>query len=133
MNYDLIEFLRYSTVRFILVGAFNTAYGYFSGIAIYKLLCDHVNIVIIGLIANIISITVSFSTYKIFVFKTKGKWLKEYLKCYLVYGGMGIVSIFLLWLYMSKLENNIWISQCLVIISTIFISFIAHKNFTFKK
>jgi putative flippase GtrA len=127
-----MQFLRHSSIRYLLVGAFNTLFGYFNGVVIYKLLIGITSIFIVGFISNIVSITISFVTYKTLVFQTKGKWLREYAKCCLVYGVMGIISIFFLWLYLNQFGMNIWLSQGLVILSTTLISFLSHKNFTFK-
>lgn len=118
--------------RYLYVGTWNTIFGYVTGVLTYKLINDISNVIIVGIVSNIISISMSFLTYKIFVFRTSGNWLREYLKCYLVYGIMALLSIFMLWLFLDLLQINIWISQGLIILATTVISYTSHKKFTFN-
>lgn len=124
--------LNNKKIHYLLVGGFNTLAGYLIGIGIYKVLNSDFGIVWVGIIANIISITVSFLTYKLLVFKTKGKWISEYAKSYIVYGVVAIIGIFLLWFFMEKIIISIWLAQALIMVITIAISYIAHSKFTFQ-
>ena len=87
--------LNNEKIRYLLVGCFNTLAGYSIGVGIYAALKNNFDIVLIGLIANFFSISVSFLTYKIIVFKTKGMWLSEYMKSFMIYGGIALVGIYL--------------------------------------
>lgn len=118
--------------RYLYVGTWNTIFGYVTGVLTYKLINDISNVIIVGIVSNIISISMSFLTYKIFVFRTSGNWLREYLKCYLVYGIMALLSIFMLWIFLDLLQINIWLSQGLIILATTAISYTSHKKFTFN-
>jgi putative flippase GtrA len=120
-------------IRYLVVGGINTIFGYVIGVAIYKALINQLNIISIGIISNVLCITLSFCTYKIFVFRTKGNWFSEYLKAYIVYGGMAIVGVILLWLFVDIGGLNIWVSQALIILSTVIFSYIGHARFTFKQ
>ena len=71
--------------------------------------------------------------FKRFVFKTiNTNWFFEYLRSYVVYGVKAVVGIFVLWLFVSILNINIYISQAVAMLVTIFLSYTGHKNFTFK-
>jgi len=120
-------------IRYLLVGGFNTLVGYFIGIAIYKALGSNLGIIWVGIISNIFSITVSFLSYKTLVFKTKGMWLTEYMKSYMIYGGIVVISILFLWLFVEKMNISIWLSQALVIGVTVTISYLGHSRFTFRR
>lgn len=119
-------------LRYLFVGGVNTIFGYFCGVALYKMLVPGFNTATAALIANILAITFSFLTYKIFVFKTKGNWFSEYLKAFVVYGSVALVAIFLLWIFIEKLNISIWLAQGLVTVLTIIVSYIGHARFTFK-
>jgi len=120
-------------IRYLLVGGFNTLVGYFIGIAIYKALGSNLGIIWVGIISNIFSITVSFLSYKTLVFKTKGMWLTEYMKSYMIYGGIVVISILFLWLFVEKMNISILLSQALVIGVTVTISYLGHSRFTFRR
>jgi putative flippase GtrA len=81
---------------------------------------------------NILNISMSFFTYKYFVFKTKKNWLQEYLKSYIVYGGAALISLCMLWLTVDYLKIPFWIAQALVMLLGVSISYIGHNRFTFK-
>jgi len=119
-------------VRYLVIGSWNTIFGYCLGVSLFVLMNKHFHIVFIACVANIIAISMSFFTYKKFVFKTNGNWVSEYIRCYVVYGFNAVLGIFLLWFFVDIVRVNIWISQGLSILFTVFISFFLHKNFTFK-
>ena len=109
------------------------AFGYGIGVALFYSLSPRLHTVVIGVLANILAITMSFTTYKLFVFKTKGNWLSEYFRSCMVYAGMALLGVVLLWLMVDHLGIKIWLAQGLVIASTVVISYIGHARFTFKK
>ena len=115
-----------------MVGAINTVFGYAAGVALYKLLVPAVDLIFTIIAANILSITFSFLTYKIFVFRTSGRWLVEYCRAYLVYGGVALLGIFLTLFFMKIIGLSIWSTQALVSIVAIVVSYISHKRFTFR-
>ena len=70
-----------TALKFIIAGIWNTIFG----IALYSgviLVFGEKNYLILNIICNIIAITQSYFCYKFFVFKTKGDYLKEYIKMY---------------------------------------------------
>ena len=118
--------------RYLLAGAWNTAFGYLSGVAIYYEYGNKLGILLVAISSNILSISMAFLTYKLFVFKTKGNWAIEYMRTYLVYGFSAIAGILLLSIFVKSLNIKFWIAQGLVIIITVVISYLGHKKFTFK-
>jgi putative flippase GtrA len=120
-------------VLFLLAGGINTLFGYMIGVSVYAVIGDRLNIIWIGMISSYLSITFSFLTHKIFVFKTKGMWLFEYLKAFVVYGGIAIIGVFFLWFFVEIMNISIWISQALVSCLGILISYAGHSQFTFRR
>ena len=59
-------------MRYLIAGGWNTVFGYSAGVVLYYLMREQFHIVIIGVIGNVLAISMSFLTYKLFVFKTKG-------------------------------------------------------------
>ena len=129
----LSKFLEDEKIRYLLAGGLNTVCGYFVGVGAYLWLGGWMHIIYISILANILAITISFLTYKIFVFRTHGDWLKEYLKMYLSYGLTAIIGTLLLWLFVDSFSINIWLSQGLVLSTVFLFSFFLNRNFTFKR
>ena len=119
-------------LRYLCVGGWNTLFGYTVMIFLYSVLSPHFHIVLIALIANILAITMSFLTYKIWVFKTNGNWIIEYCKCYFIYGGLALLNVALNWFFVDIVNLSIWISQAISIPIAVVISYLGHSRFTFK-
>ncbi|PQV52516.1 GtrA family protein [Paraburkholderia sp. BL21I4N1] len=124
---------RKKMLRYLLVGGLNTAFGYFATVGLYYALRPHLHIVVIGVIANVICITESFITYKLFVFNSREPWLREYLRCYVVYGSSALIGIAGLWLLVNILGIPFWLAQGLLMSVSVAISYAGHDRFTFKK
>ena len=126
------KLLKKQSLRYLLAGGWNTVFGYGIGVGLYTILSSQLHVAVIAAIANILAITMSFLTYKLFVFKTTGNWLSEYGRSYLVYGSMALLSIVLLWAMVDYLGMDIWYAQALVILLTVGVSYLGHKFFTFR-
>jgi putative flippase GtrA len=90
-------------LRYLGVGAFNTFFGYISFVVILTLLNAalparllYLTVILASLLSMPLNITVAYLGYKFFVFRTKGNFLAEWLKCFAVYGtGMipGLIAL----------------------------------------
>ena len=67
------------------------------------------------------------------MFRTPGHWLKEYLRSFVVYGSSAVLGIMLLWLLVDGLRMPIWAAQGMVILFTVFVSYLGHARFTFRR
>ena len=126
------KILQKQSLRYLMAGGWNTLFGYGVGVGLYTVLSHELHVAVIAAIANILAITMSFLTYKLFVFKTTGNWLSEYGRSYVVYGSMALLSIALLWALVDYLGIDIWYAQALVVLLTVGISYLGHKFFTFR-
>lgn len=115
-----------------MVGVFNTVFGYALSLLVYHFLQNDLSIVLIGIMINVISITVAFLGYKLFVFESSGNWLHEYLRCYVTYGFSAVLGIALIWLFVEQWGWIFWFSQGLIIILSTVISYFMHRHFTFR-
>lgn len=119
-------------IRYLLAGGWNTFFGYIVGLALYYGLEGRIHVVMVGVIANIMAISMAFVTYKLFVFRTKGNWIGEYFRAYLVYGATGIMSVGLLWILVDGIGLPFWVGQGVAIVLTMVVSYVFHARFTFK-
>jgi putative flippase GtrA len=89
--------------RYLCIGVFNTLFGYISFAVILTLLNAalparflYLTVMLASILAVPMNITVAYLSYKFLVFRTKGNYLGEWLKCFTVYGtGMipGLVAL----------------------------------------
>jgi putative flippase GtrA len=80
-------------VRYLLVGVFNTLFGYTAFVIALTLLNGalpqrflYLTVVLASVVSTPLSITVAYFGYKFFVFRTHGNYLVEWLRCFAVYG-----------------------------------------------
>jgi putative flippase GtrA len=80
-------------VRYLCVGAYNTVFGYTAFVIILTLLNAmlpgrflYLTVILASVLSMPLNITVAYLGYKFFVFRTKGNFLGEWLKCFAVYG-----------------------------------------------
>jgi putative flippase GtrA len=128
-------------VRFLLVGGFNTVFGYGLFAALnWALTPVPGGYLIATVLANLIAITVAFLAYKWFVFRTSGNYLGEWLRCMAVYGssvaigliGMAIlVPLFRRWL--SHPQEASYIAGAILTGFTVCFSFVGHKTISFRR
>ena len=118
--------------KYILAGCWNTLFGFGVGVGLYKLMSPNVNTVLIGVFTNFIAIAMSFFVYKKYVFRSEGDWLFEYCRCNLTYGGTAVLGVFNFWFFIEILHFNVWTAQILLMVLNAIITFVLHKNFTFK-
>jgi putative flippase GtrA len=80
-------------LRYLCVGVFNTIFGFSTFAVLFTLLSSATAARYVSLIAPLaavistpLNITVAYLGYKFFVFRTHGRYLVEWLKCFAVYG-----------------------------------------------
>jgi putative flippase GtrA len=100
--------------RYLCIGIFNTFFGYISFVVVFTLLNAvlpghllYLTVVFAWMLATPLNITVSYIGYKFFVFRTKGNYLGEWLKCFAVYGAGTIPGLVVLSALTRFLESTI--------------------------
>jgi putative flippase GtrA len=103
-------------VRYLCVGVFNTFFGYLSFAIILTLLNAalparllYLTVILASVLSMPLNITVSYLCYKFFVFRTKGNYLGEWVKCFAVYGtGMipGLVALSALTRFLQSMIHS---------------------------
>lgn len=85
-------------IRYLLVGGWNTAFGYATYAVLTWVFSRHVahGYMYAAVLGSLVTISVAFFGYKWFVFKTKGNYLREWLRCFMVYGAASLPNLLLL-------------------------------------
>ena len=128
--------------RYLLVGGFNTVFGYglfallnwlFTGLGSYSYLYASV-------VTSLIAITVAFLGYKWFVFRTRGNYLIEWIRCIGVYSSSMVIGPVGLSILVPILRRNLhkpesapYIAGAIMTGLTVIISFLGHKNISFRQ
>jgi putative flippase GtrA len=116
---------------YLVCGVINTLFGYFGSIGLYYILEKLLITFWIIVIIKVMTITFSYLTYKVFVFKTKGNWIREYLRCYVSYGAVSLITMAILLVLVDYFKTPFWLAQLITICIAAAFSFIAHSYYTF--
>jgi len=119
-------------IRFLLAGGWNTVFGYFAYATLYYLFSAKIHYMLLLIVSYVLAITNSYISYKVFVFKTKGNVLKEYIRFYFVYGASLLINLILMPILVEICHIHPLIAPILLLVITVIISYIGHKNFSFK-
>ncbi len=127
--------------RYILVGGFNTAFGY----GLFALLnwgltpVMQYGYLVAMVVSNLVAITVAFLGYKWIVFRTRGNYLREWLRCMGVYGGSMAISFAGMAILMPIARRHMqhpqevsYIVAAVLTLVTVIVSFLGHKNISFR-
>ena len=132
----------WQVVRYLLVGGFNTCFGYALFVA-FNYLFRSLGVYgseIASLLGNVIAITVAFLGYKWFVFRTHGNYLREWLRCLSVYGSSMLFALVMLppltlllrrWCGHSQMASNV--AAAILTVVTVAASYFGHKHFSFRR
>ena len=128
--------------RYLLVGGFNTFFGYglfallnwcFNGLGSYSYMYAAV-------LSNLIAITLAFLGYKWFVFRTRGNYMAEWIRCLGVYGSSILIGLVGLPMLVTILRHQLlrpepapYIAAAIMMPITVLFSFLGHKNISFRQ
>lgn len=134
-------------IRYLIAGAANTLFGivdtmFFTWLFLH-LVPGHEALMTSAatVVATPINISVSFFSYKYFVFCTKGNTLREYLRSFLVYlpslliGASCVAPLTVLLRRQMGTHAQLapYMAQACIIGATIVLSFLGHKHITFRR
>jgi putative flippase GtrA len=128
-------------LRYLVVGGWNTLFGY-ACFSVLTALLDRVlkhGYIIASVLASLINITVTFFGYKWFVFKTRGNYLREWLRVVGVYStsiliGAALLPVLVFFIHhISHWDRAApYVAGALLTMCSMMYSFLAHKQFSFR-
>jgi putative flippase GtrA len=136
-------------LRYLVVGVVNTAIGYamflvmlvtvgrwaggFTNSPVPLLAAvGHKGYLVAQWAAWACTVPVSTMTFKYLVFHSKGHWLRQVGKAYLVYLPAQGVSMLILWLTVQIIHLSPAIGQLVAVAFATVVSYLGHKYFTFR-
>src|SRR5271157_3067103 len=127
--------------RYLLVGIWNTLFGY-GTFALFTAILNPIvphSYIWASLLSSLLNITVAYLGYKWFVFKTKGNYLREWMRCVAVYSGgvvLGLIALPVLVLLIRRNTHFVaeapYIAGAVLTVFVVVYSFLGHKKFSFR-
>ena len=127
-----MKFLNNEKIRYLLVGGYNTAFGYILFVLLLIIFNSRAHYLILLIISHVVSVTNAFLAYKFLVFKTQEPWLPEFFKFNMVYLGTLLINLIALPIMVNLLTIRPIVAQAWFVVITVLISYLGHKRFSFK-
>lgn len=118
-------------IRFLFIGGLNAVISYFVFVLAVFVIGDKYYQICAALQWGISSIF-SFVNQKVFVFGTKGNWIREYLKCCATWLISYIMNALILEVPVKYCRMNVYLAQILSIFSVSVLTYVLFKYFAFR-
>jgi putative flippase GtrA len=119
-------------VWFVIVGGYNTAFG-FAAFAAFHFLFSDLHYLGVLLLAHVVSVINAFFAYRLLVFKVRGNVLRDLMRFWTVYLGALAINAAALPVLVDVIGLHVLVSQALVVFVTALVSYVGHKRFSFKR
>lgn len=123
---------RNEQTRFLLVGAFNTAFGYLAFVVLYLLAGNRFHYLLLAVLAHFLSVIVAFLGHRLIVFRAAGPWFAQFIRYNLSVLGVMLASLLGLYVLVELLGQHPLLAQAIVTSLSVAISYFAHRHFSFR-
>jgi putative flippase GtrA len=124
-------FRRREQLLYLVVGAWNTIFGYSVWAIMQYLLGDYLNYLVIVVLSWPIAVLNAYLGYRYIVFRSRGPVLKELPRFSLVYLVTLAVNLVLLPIALRVLPFNIYVVQALLTTIVVVCSYLSHRYYSF--
>ena len=119
-------------LAYILVGAWNTIFGYAVFALLYYLLGAHLHVDVVLLLSFVPSIINAYIGYRYVVFRSTGNMTRELPRFVVVYAVTLAANLVVLPLALRWLPWNVYVVQGLFTAVIVALSYLGHKFFSFR-
>ncbi len=119
-------------IRYLAIGAWNTAAGYGIFVGLYFALREHAGYIAIAMISHFLAVTQSFLTQRHLVFRSERCWHEEYIRFNLTHLGTLLVGLGSLSIMIEGFNTPPLIAQATITFVVVISSYFIHKHFTFQ-
>ena len=123
---------RREQILYLVVGGWNTLFGYGVFVALYAWLGDDVPAAAIIVASWAISVANAYLGYRYLVFRSHGRILRELPRFSAVYLLTMAVNLLVFPLAMRLLPLNAYAVQALFTVAVVITSYVGHKHFSFR-
>jgi putative flippase GtrA len=122
---------RREQVQYLVVGAWNTAFGYAVWAALEYLFHDLLDYWVIVIASYPIAIANAYLTYRYIVFRSYGPILRELPRFSTVYVLTLVANLIALPVLLSVLPFSIYVTQAVFLVGVVVASYLGHRHFSF--
>lgn len=124
---------RNEKFRYLLIGAYNTAFGYGAFAVLWGLWNQSLHYFAILCISHVISVTNAYFGYRIFVFRSKNDGWHEFARFNTVYLGTLAFNVVSLPALVEWFNFHPLAAQGVIVVVTVVSSYLLHRRFSFRQ
>lgn len=124
-------FRRREQLLYLVVGGWNTVFGYGVWALLQLVLGDRLHYLVIVVMAWPMAVLNAYLGYRYLVFRSRGSILRELPRFSLVYVTSLIVGLVALPILLNVLPLSIYVVQALLTVIVVIASYVSHKYFSF--
>lgn len=129
----LRSLVNHQVSRFVLVGVVNSAFGFGVFAALQLTLGVRVHYLVLLVASHVVSVLEAYVLQRWLVFQVSGRWWRDLARFWSVYLVALVVNMALLPLLVEVVHVPVLPAQALVMAVTALGSFVAHRNFSFRR
>ena len=123
---------RREQILYLVVGGWNTLFGYAEWAVLQFLLGDHLHYLVIVVISWPIAVLNAYIGYRYVVFRSRGPIIHELLRFASVYVSTLLATLVVLPIALHVLPFSIYVVNGLFTIVVVVVSYLGHKHFSFR-
>jgi putative flippase GtrA len=120
-------------LRFLVVGGWNTAFGYGLFVALYWLLGTWLHYVAIAMIAHLLAVTQSFVSQRRLVFFAATGWLRQYLRFHVASLAALGINLAVMTLLVEAASLRVLAAQAVATCVSVVATYLMHKHYSFRE
>lgn len=120
-------------LRFLIVGAYNTTFGYVVFMIFYYILHEQIHYLAIALLSHMVAVTSAFVLHRKVVFRSQVGLLPSFLRFNLSTATALLFSLVGMFLLVDFLGVRPLYAQAFVTCVTVVISYVLHRYYTFRE
>jgi putative flippase GtrA len=118
-------------LRFLVVGGWNTLFGYLSFYALYLLAADRLHYLIIAILAHFVAVTQSYVMQRRMVFRSDAPVAGEFLRFNASHVGTLLFGLLAMYLLVEAAGLSPLLAQAIVILTSVILSYVLHSHLSF--
>ena len=118
-------------LRFLIIGAWNTLFGYLAFAGLYLVLATTCHYLVIATVAHFIAVAQSYAMQRCLVFHSREPIAPEFLRFNISHAGTLLFGLGALWLLVDGLGLAPLAAQAITIAGSVILSYFLHSRVSF--
>jgi putative flippase GtrA len=120
-------------LRFLVIGGWNTFFGYLCFSVLYLLAADYLHYLIIAIIAHIVNVIQAYVMQRRVVFRSDARIVSEFLRFNASLIGTLLFNLLAMYLLVTFTAVSPLLAQAIVILTSLIVTYVLHNRISFAR